>query len=280
MSEIKLTTEQLLNIANKMSQCSERMNDITVTTSSAVQLIESSTRNSSITNVSSKMKAVTKKMKSTTNELKANYKLLSFIVAVFEAAEKKIKDMIPDTTNLIPDWAKKTDSRGLNYYTAENGAKGYVSKWNDDAHTRLSCTYYTLRRLRERGLGFPFKVPGQANGGQWFDNCSDSAKKYPGADCLTNLYNEYGKNGATVKNIVVSFSGGTYGHVVLIDSIYKDPTTGEIMVEWSDMTRTKEFGAISSENGSNPPIKRTVAEFMKYYSNIGNSVNGAVLIGQ
>lgn len=277
MSEIKLTTEQVLSIAGRMSKCSERMNDITATTSSAIQLIENSTRNSSITNVSSKMKAVTKKMKSTTNELKANYTLLTYIVAFFKAVEKKIKDMLPDTKNLIPEWAKKTDPRGLNYYTAENGVSGHVCKTNDDGF--LSCTYYTLRRLRERGLGYPFKVQGQGHGRQWFDNCSDSAKKYPGADCLTNLYNEYGKNGLPVKNIVISFGGGKYGHVVLIDAIYKDPKTGELMVEWSDMINYKSLGfkKLKDENASNPTVIRTLSDFKKCYS---SSINGAVLIGE
>ena len=276
MSDIRITTEQAKVIAERMGKCSERMNDITVTTSSAVQLIESSTRNSSITNVSSKMKAVTNKMKSTASALRANVKLMSLIVSVVEALEKKIKDMLPNTKNLIPDWAKKTSGKGLNYFYAENGVEGQVYKWNEPGV--LSCTYYTLRKLRERGLGFPFKVTGKGNGGQWFDNCSDSAKKYPGRDSLANLYNEYGKSGLPVKNIVVSFSGGKYGHVVLIDSMYKNPKTGELMVEWSDMSGTKEFPIINNENGSNPAIKRTLSQFLNYYGK--KTVNGAVLIGE
>ncbi|MBR6253902.1 MAG: hypothetical protein IKR22_00560 [Clostridiales bacterium] len=267
MSEIRISTESVKSLAVKMRGCADRMGVIETNTINATKLIENGVLNSSIGNMNSKMAALRKKVTKLHTDLEGNYDLLMFIAQKFEEADHP-------TRNLIPDWAKEkfNDSR---YYRAENGSSGYVYYRNGGGE--VSCTYYTLHKLKDRGLGFPFKYAGGANGGNWFNNCSDSAKKYPGNDCLTNIMNEYGASGKPVQNIVISM-GGNPGHVLLIDKMYKDPNSGQIMVEWSDMCYpfNKIYGDV---NTLNPTKNVTLDQFKKYYS-WGGNISGAVLIGE
>ena len=253
-----------------MRGCADRMGVIETNTINATKLIENGVLNSSIGNMNSKMAALRKKVTKLHTDLEGNYDLLMFIAQKFEEADHP-------TRNLIPDFAKETFSNA-NYYRAENGQIGSVAYRNNGGE--VSCTYYTLHRLRERGLGFPFAVTGRANGGFWFSSCSDSAKKYAGADCLTNIFNEYGASGKPISNIVLSMGGSSTsaGHVLLIDKMYKDPQTGQIMITWSDMCYPfkKIYGDVNTQN---EPMTVTLDQFKKYYS-WGGNINGAVLIGE
>ena len=270
MNEIKISTEFIRSLADKMHTCADHIHLATTMICDATASIESGVINSSIYNVNTKMATLRKRIKNLQTSTEANVQLLILIADTFEEADKSMKD-------LIPDWAKETFTNS-NYYRAENGQVGYVSFRNDD--NAVSCTYYTLHRLREKGLGFPFRITGYANGGSWFDCCSDVAKKYAGDDCLINIYNEYCTKGREAKNIVVSmYSTSSAGHVILIDRMFKNPETGEIMIEWSDMCYpfSKIYGDVNTINQSKTV---TLAEFRGYYSSWAGPFKGAVLIGE
>lgn len=270
MFEIQASTEFIKSLATGLNDCAELMNDILDHTSVAAELIEIGTRNGSIENMSGKMSALKQKENALCFTLACHYKLLMLVAQVMEKTENKMK-------NLIPDWAKETFSDPT-MYRAEDKKTGRVLQNFDGKKYYTSCTYYTLHRLHERGLGFPFKEILKAHGGQWFSNASDQAIKYPGTDCLDKLFIDYGLNGAVIKNIVVSM-GGIPGHVILIDKMYIDHATNKIMIEWSDMINQKPFQRIYGDfNKTNPPITRTLDDFKKFYN--WTSINGAVLIGE
>ena len=270
MNDIKISTEFIRSLAGKMQSCSDHIRLAATMASDATASIESGVINSSIINVNAKMASIRKRIKSMQTSTEANVQLLNLIADTFEDIDKNMK-------NLIPDWAKETFTNS-NYYRAEDNQVGSVSYRNDDG--AVSCTYYTLHRLREKGLGFPFRITGRANGGYWFDNCSESAKKYPGNDCLTDIFNDYCTRGKEAKNIVVSMpSKSPAGHVILIDRMFKKPETGEIMIEWSDMCYpfSKIYGDV---NTINPSKTVTLAKFRDYYKGWTGDFKGAVLIGE
>lgn len=274
MSEIKLSSEFLNSLSSKMLECAGHMSSIGTNIHQATELINNSAVNSSIENVRTKMTALNTRIDSLQENMEVNYSLLQDIAKAIEEENNKLK-------NLIPDWAKKTFPNHSNYYLAEDGKTGSVSYTNRGGN--VSCTYYTLHRLREKGLGFPFKTTGQADGGQWFDTASNSAKKYAGNDCLKDIFNEYCTNGKEVKNIVVSMkSTSSAGHVILIDRMYKNPETGEIMIEWSDMTRVPPFKSIYGDHDQkNETITRTYESFRRdFYDNWAGPFYGAVIIGE
>lgn len=158
----------------------------------------------------------------------------------------------------LPDWVY-TPNENPTWYMASNGAWGSVYAYNDENNTQLSCTFYTLRKLRERGLGFPFVIAGQAMGNEWFDNCTNDVPKYPGDNCLRDII---AQNKLPVENIVISFEEN---HVLLIDKI---DAAGKIT--YSDMNPD-----IADMNGSNPAITLSIDEFMAKQGNI----RGAAIIG-
>lgn len=145
--------------------------------------------------------------------------------------------------------------------------------------SQVSCTYYTLRKLNDRGLGYPFKHPGSVNGKEWFNNCTDDVPKAPGNDAIESLLS--GRD--SLENVVVSFPGsdltGGCGHVMLIDKVYRDPSTGQIMVSSSDHC---DFGTgkyLSDPNGTIPAATRTLEAFKDLYFSNHRGMVGAVLIG-
>ena len=220
MFVIQASSEYIKSLAAAMSDCAELMNDILDHTSAAAELLEIGTKNGSIENMSGKMSALKKKEKKLNSYLESYPKLLMRIAYEMEKLENKLK-------NQVPDWAKETKPGLPNWYLAKNRTWGSVEQYNkrEGKITGLSCTWYTLRRLREKGLGFPFKINGQANGGEWFKTASDEdAKKYPGTDCLDKLFMDYGIAGTVINNIVVSM-GANPGHVLLIDKMYFDSET-------------------------------------------------------
>lgn len=274
MGEILISTDALKALSSKMLDCAEHMSAITTDIHNATELIKDGSFNSSIDNMNNKMSGLNTYADDFQDNLAANYSLLQLIAQAVEEENNKLK-------NLIPDWAKETFPGHSNYYRAEDGKIGSVSYTNRGGN--VSCTYYTLHRLREKGLGFPFKTTGQADGGQWFDTASNSAKKYAGNDCLKDIFNEYCTNGKEVKNIVVSMkSTSSAGHVILIDRMYKNPETGEIMIEWSDMTRVPPFKSIYGDHDQkNETITRTYESFRRdFYDNWAGPFYGAVIIGE
>lgn len=160
-----------------------------------------------------------------------------------------------------------------------DGGYGAVYEYNDEAETELSCTYYTLRKLNERGLSFPC-VKGPGSGKQWYGNFDTETElpRYGGNSALRDLANNLTM---PQENIVVSFEPGTdtthgdAGHVLLIDKIYRDEN-GAVRVEWSDQNPP-----ISDINGYNPQQNMSLEGFIQKYSNptYYGGMNGAVVIG-
>ena len=179
-----------------------------------------------------------------------------------------------------PDWAKETfcpppDSEGYIEDTYEsfrtaNGSIASVATWNRPGE--VSCSFYTLRKLRERGLGYPFLHSG-ANGSQWFDNCDDSVPGARGRDCVRDLFDQYGE----LTNVVVSFPNGTWGHVLLIDRAYLG-SDGQLHVVWSDNWRESDGAPLSDPAGTTEVRDMTYEQFLKKYSWSGDPT-GARYIG-
>lgn len=167
------------------------------------------------------------------------------------------------------------------YVYWRNGGLGSVAYWNEPG--QLSCTYYTLRKLNERGLSYPC-TGGPGNGNQWYNNFDfeSGLPNYRGNNALNELA---GSLTLPQANIVVSFendpNGWGCGHVLLIDEIYRDGS-GTVRVKYSDMFYNEPgVGTkyITDLNGSNPQIDRPLAEFQSYYNNGWGNVSGAAVIG-
>lgn len=185
-----------------------------------------------------------------------------------------------------PDYTQKNlapNKDGIygNYVYWRDGRYGSVEYWNIEG-IQLSCTYYTLRRLNERGLSYPC-VGGPGHGKSWYGNFDrDSGlPHYAGTNALKDLSNNLTLPQA---NIVVSFdetSSNEYGHVLLIDEIYRDGT-GTVRVKYSDMFYNesgKETRYINSLNGNNPQLDITLDEFMDDYKKTNGPIKGAAVIG-
>ncbi len=172
------------------------------------------------------------------------------------------------TEGILPEWAK-TPGATTAHYTAADGSVGSVYEYNKTG--QLSCTYYTLRRLKERGLGFPFKTAGNASGGYWYGNCTDDVPKYGGTNCFDDLV---ASQELPVKNVVVSFpEPSPWGHVVLIDEISRD-ANGTVQITYSDM-----WPDIADLNGTNKTEVRTIEGFKQRYLPYNGAVTGCVIVG-
>lgn len=181
----------------------------------------------------------------------------------------------------IPEYARKNvepDANGIysTYVWYENGDHGEVCDRNYGGE--LSCTYYTLRKLNERGVSYPC-VAGPGDGCNWYANFDTSTElpRYSGNNALYDLANGQ----LPQENIVVSFESNpsddpkekACGHVMLIDRIEKDDN-GEVRITYSD-----NYPHITTLNGSNPPQTKTIEQFMSYYNRLHENINGVVVIG-
>lgn len=167
------------------------------------------------------------------------------------------------------------------YVFYSNGGGGYgVATWNlPGPGVQLSCTYYTLRKLNERGLSYPCNW-GPGNGAMWYSafDVNSGAKGFGGNGALYDLVNNMT---LPQENVVVSFSSNmdesakvrAMGHVMLIDKIYRE-SDGTIMVAFSDNSPN-----IREVNGSNYQKFWTLDYFMSEYNRTNGSINGAVVVG-
>lgn len=190
----------------------------------------------------------------------------------------------------LPDYALQglyPNANGIwrNVVVHRDGSQGAVYYFNDGSSVNdttgndLSCTYYTLRKLNQRGLSYPC-TGGPGNGADWYKNFDKKSglPHYSGADALTKLIDNLT---LPQENIVVSYASNssskaylkTCGHVMLIDRIYRDEN-GVVYIESSD-----NWPDISNVNGSNPVKKRTFNEYMNYYSKYNGNINGVAVIG-
>ena len=188
------------------------------------------------------------------------------------------KDLAPDTNGIYGPYVYHRD-----------GSLGRVCEWNIEGQ-QLSCTYYTLRKLNERGLSYPC-TGGPGNGSQWYTNFDRESglPNYDGNNALVDLANNLT---LPQENIVVSFAGGPAltlgdgtkiipGHVLLIDEIYRDGN-GNVKVKYSDMFYSEPgMGTkyITSLNGKNPQVEKTLEDFMSSYNKSNGNINGVAVIG-
>lgn len=185
----------------------------------------------------------------------------------------------------LPDYALQglePDANGIYgpYVHHRDGSYRAVIEWNyPDTKTQLSCTYYTLRKLNERGLSYPC-VSGPGSGAYWFENfdVESGLPRYEGNNALEALAGD-SNHGLPQENIVVSFTSNPvsglekHGHVLLIDKIYRNES-GAVMVQWSDNNPD-----INSLNGSNPVQEMSLEQFMGKYNSLNGEIKGAVTIG-
>lgn len=186
----------------------------------------------------------------------------------------------------LPDYVTKNvepDRNGIYgpYVYYRDGRYGAVCEWNiyNERQKQLSCTYYTLRKLNERGMSFPC-VKGPGNGADWYGNFDDTVDvpRYQGNNSLEQLVNN---KSLPQENIVVSFASNPSsdanlrkcGHVMLIDRIEKN-SSGEIMVSYSD-----NYPDIQTLNGTNTTKTTTLSNFMSNYNKSNGSINGIVVLG-
>lgn len=179
-----------------------------------------------------------------------------------------------------PEYTQKNlapDANGIYgpFVYHRDGSLGRVYEWNTREGKDLSCTYYTLRKLNEQGLSYPC-VGGPGNGSKWYANFDHESglPNYGGNDALREVANNLT---LPQENIIVSFdndpSGKGWGHVLLIDEIYKNGD-GIVSVRYRD-----NYPNITTLNGNNPPQNKTLEDFMSYYNKYNGNMNGAVVIG-
>lgn len=186
---------------------------------------------------------------------------------------------IPTNQNSgLPDWAKEySDIYSESFQTADRGT-GWIATNNYDGS--VACTFYTLRKLRERGLGFPFQSSGVSyNGSEWFGNCTKDVPKAAGTDAIETLLS--GRD--SLENVVVSFPPSTNtfgcGHVMLIDKVYKDSSTGQTMVSFSDNYDYEAGQVLYDASGTSHISTWTLDKFKNDYIKFHGGITGAVLIG-
>ena len=176
----------------------------------------------------------------------------------------------------IPSYALEGNEPNANgiygpYVKYRNGGYGRVCEWNKE-NIELSCTYYTLRKLNERGISYPC-IAGPGNGGKWYSNFDfeSGLPTFEGNDALRNLANSMD---LPQTNIVVSFSNPQpWGHVMLIDEITRNEN-GTVVIKSSD-----NYPQITSLNGSNPQKTRTVDQFYNAYQSFNGNIVGLCVLG-
>lgn len=171
------------------------------------------------------------------------------------------------------------DANGVwgEYVYHKDGTLGQICTWNRVGE--LSCTYYTLRKLNERGLSYPC-VGGPGNGAEWYRyfDTESGLPSYAGNNALYDLANTLT---LPQENVVVSFASNfsedanlkVCGHVMLIDKIYRD-AEGTVLIDYSD-----NYPSIGSVNGTNPQKTKMLDSFMTYYNEWNGAINGVVVMG-
>lgn len=187
------------------------------------------------------------------------------------------------------DWTRQlqkynnSDGLPMIYAKTSDQRKVGIARYNiydgeGSSQNQVSCTYYTLRKLNERGLGFPFKTEVSPDGKNWYANCVDTIPKAEGAGSIQSLVN---RHGAPLENIVVSFEPN---HVLLIDKAYYD-ASGQLKVSYSDMYDWEHVGQgaghLTDENASFNAVEQSIDEFInRFSSGEGSSgIVGSVLVG-
>ena len=187
--------------------------------------------------------------------------------------EKLIADPPPEKTiaRCLYSGYKQYHSTG-NYATRDGS---FVYLWNREGK-EVSCTYHTLRRLRDKGLDYPFANAWKSHGGgAWHQNCDTSlAEVRYGGNSIEQLIAEFD---CPLENIVIDFPG----HVMLIDRVYRD-ANGVIRVDFSDMGSREAYGVFQTDLNAEGFVYTgwTLDRFKSSYGKSNGGVLGAVLIGK
>lgn len=235
MNEIQISTVFLNNLASKMNSCADHMGAIKTNTSSATDLIISSTCNSSIGNMSIKVSALNNKSNSLHTKLETNYKLLMTLIQSIEAVNdkvKKIQDEINATLalNLIIEKYKKKERIDISKYPktrygVRSNGKRYFFEYGD------GCTWYAFSRWSEvNGKDLVFAShPGNAK--NWANSIDKNAM-----NCVsTSVENSIVRNAIAVDskggNHVVYIEGVRDGKVYYSEGYYSNPSKSGTICE-------------------------------------------------
>jgi uncharacterized protein YukE len=265
MAQVKMNYEQVIDIATKMSNNAAAFANNQKTLEGCIKALGNACSGNLASTMQSELKGANTKIVSIQESMKSLASFVTNAANAIREADMRYTDStgtyeyhtnrgyLPNTPERTPD---------DNYYTAANGVEGSVYKWNDLAYTQVSCTYHTLKRLREHGRDFPFSYAGGANGKEWFSNCT-GVPKIAGSNPLSSVVNKFGN---PIENIVISCGANEeFGHVMLIDKIE------------NGMVYFSEHCPIPSSWGIGPPC--SIDTFENYYNKYIGGIIGAVVIG-
>lgn len=162
------------------------------------------------------------------------------------------------------DWCytEEKDDGWTYWYFDENsknasrkpGSGYHVQKYNkyieETGYGEYSCTYYSLLKLRSKGINYPFSTGTSAGnsvaGKAWYDrvgtllpenqNITDNnPQKVSGEASMDKIVNYVLTSGKPVYNVVLSYKTEIAdGHVAVIDKIYRG-ADGKIRILYSDI---------------------------------------------
>lgn len=306
---LQIDTEEYRRMASSARRNAESIMESTIDINGFVNKVEVAWISQASSEYCEKIKNITEKMKNTAYDLNGLSKRINSYVNDIIAADHEAAEIIgggssggnsssqATTQSVVLDRykAKNYSTKGVVGATGYEGYGGYyyqndsigaaVAQFNDNSGW-VSCTFTTLHKLHSKELGYPFDHVGDTSGGQWFDNCAaDSANKYAGVEGFRQMVNEYMESDQTepLRNIVVSFDSGQYGHVLFIDGIHKD---GEITFydnSWGPGFETRLYAENLTTEAAikavdNAPVHgMQVEEFLNHYKWM--DMNGAVIIG-
>ncbi|MCR5274137.1 MAG: CHAP domain-containing protein [Clostridiales bacterium] len=221
MSEIRISTESIRSVAERMRGCADRMSSIEANTNSATKLIENGVTNSSIGNMRSKMTALRNKVKTLHSNLEANYELLMKTVRVFELADKKLKE--DQALDLVIEKYNKKEKIDISSYPRKrNGVRsngvGYYFLYED------GCTWYAFSRWSEVNGKDPVFAGHPGNASNWANSIDKNAM-----NCVsTSVENSIVANAIAVNSVggnhVVYIEGVRDGMVYFSESAYSNPS--------------------------------------------------------
>lgn len=298
-------------VATSIRQVAEDIVEETLTINRAADVVGSGWVSTASTEYCEKLKNIVKRMRDAAIELDGVSKRMNGYVEDIIEADRTASQIIgggssggspssssPSGSGVIDRYKAKDYSSigcggtsgylgdgGYYYQDDASGGDPAVAPFNDNSGW-VSCTFSTMYRLHKKGLGYPFATVGNTSGGQWFDNYAGAPEnRYTGVDGFRQMIAEYMASDQTepLRNVVVSFDSGQYGHVMLIDGIHKN---GEITFydnSWGAGFETKLYANdLSLESAmtavDNAPVHgMQVEEFLKHYGYM--HMNGAVIIG-
>ena len=169
------------------------------------------------------------------------------------------------------------------YINLSDGGIASVAEWNTTDYW-VSCTYYTLRKIKAKGLGYPGAAGAYDwNGVNWVNNLDPNCglpvskgNSNPNWDPITDLITNQGLS-LPQENIVVSFNSN---HVLLIDKIYVNEA-GVTVCDYSDQGGLyTNKGDLNPNLYSEPVTGQDLNTMLGLYGKEKGNINGAVILGK